>query len=97
MSDLIVLVGALYACNLMAEQTPLAPDQALICERTHHAVKAAFLTPVERATLEDLPTSEHYRISLEGYRRFKTWEQENAELVERIRRDQEQRVFSGRA
>lgn len=95
MPDVIILVGALYACNVMAEQAPLAPDQALICERTHNAVKEAFLTPEERASLETLPTAEHYRISLEGYRRFKTWEQNNPELIEHIRRDQEQRVLSG--
>ncbi len=95
MTDLLTLVGVLYACNMMAEQARLAPDQALLCERTHHAVKLKFLTAAELDSLENLPTGKQYRIGLEGYRRFKTWERDNPELVERLRREQEQRVLSG--
>lgn len=93
MTDLLTLVGALYACNLLAAQAPLAPDRALICERTHHTVKVAFLTPVEIETLKDLSTAESYRIGLEGYRRFKTWERDNWKTVHRLRQQQAERLF----
>ncbi|MDA4846647.1 hypothetical protein [Hoeflea poritis] len=95
MTDLLTLLGALYACNVAAEQGPLTPDQTLICVRNHDAVKMKFLTAAEIDSLNDLTFSEKYQLSLKGYTRFKTWERENPDVVDRIRKQQVNEIFPG--
>ena len=88
MADLFTLIGTLYACNLMAEQGPVSPRQAYLCVQSQEAVKLRLLTSTEISELETLTLSERNKIKLRGYRRFKTWEAENPDIVEQIRREE---------
>ncbi|MEX3009267.1 hypothetical protein [Hoeflea sp. TYP-13] len=93
MADLITLVGALYACNIMAEQSPVSLRQAYLCVQSQEAVKLRLLSADEISDLEGLSLAERNRIKLRGYRRFKTWEAENPDLVRQIRREEKQKLL----
>lgn len=84
MNDLIAALGVVYACNSWAEQAPVASDLALQCVRAHETVKQYFLTEDEINQLAHLSFKEQTEVKLEGYRRFKTWELANPDLVRDI-------------
>lgn len=94
MPDLLTLVGALYACNLMAEQAPLPYTQVQSCMLVHEAVGAKFLTENEIAILDDFSSAKRYKIKLRGYNRFKSWEKKNPDIVRKIRAEQSQRLMA---
>ncbi|MDA4846752.1 hypothetical protein [Hoeflea poritis] len=85
MPDLLTLIGALYACNMLAEQGPLTRQQITECGQFQEAVKMRFLTSGELEDMRGRPLAERYAIALRGYERFKVWEMENPDTVRRLR------------
>ncbi|WP_136657078.1 hypothetical protein [Nitratireductor sp. XY-223] len=85
MPEMLNLIGALYVCNLLAEQGPLTRQQITECGQYQEAVKMRFLTSNEIEDMRGRPLAERYMISLKGYERFKAWEMANPDIVERLR------------
>ena len=92
MNELINLLKILYACNLLAEQSPPSLEQAVFCVEIHDQVKLQFLTKTELDQIQKVPLKRQNEITLRGYERFKQWEAENVELVEDLREQQRQRL-----
>ena len=95
MADIISTIGLVYACNMMAEQAPVSLDQAMHCVKAHETVKEHFLSADEIERLTSLSHREQVKARLEGYRRFKAWENENQSLVLQIRREQRLKIAPG--
>ena len=92
MNQLISLLKILYACNLMAEQTPLPQQQAVICVAVHDQVKLQFLTQAEIDEISRVPLKEKNDITLRGDSRFKQWETDNPELVQKLRETEKHKL-----
>ena len=92
MNELLNLLKILYACNLMAEQTPPSSEQAVFCVGIHDQVKLQFLTEAELEELSSVPLKRKNEITLRGYSRFKQWEADNSELVQKLRAAQRERL-----
>ena len=84
MNELINLLKILYACNLLAEQSPPSLEQAVFCVDIHDQVKLQFLTKTELDQIQKVPLKQQSEITLRGYERFKRWEAENIELVQKL-------------
>lgn len=92
MNEFIAALGVVYACNLLSEQGPVSADLAFQCVRAHEAVKLRFLTAEEVAQLSRLSLREQNVIKLRGYRRYKAWEDDNPDIIRRIRDIQRERL-----
>ena len=84
MNELINLLKILYACNAMAQQSPPSLEQAVFCVDIHDQVKLQFLTNPELDQIQRVPLKQQNKITLRGYERFKQWEAENIELVQKL-------------
>lgn len=74
MTDLLRLLSLFYACDVAAETTFPTPDEWARCMGHYHAVKAHFAGDLTGPQAQ-----------IEGYRRWKAWEAENALLVAELR------------
>ncbi|WP_415921053.1 hypothetical protein [Tateyamaria sp. SN6-1] len=74
MTELFRLLSLFYACDVAAETRFPSPDEWARCMGHYHAVKEHFA--------EDLngPAAQ-----IEGYRRWKAWEDANPALVAELR------------
>ena len=74
MTELLRLLSLYYACDVAAETQFPSPTEWARCMGHYHAVKMAFAW--------DLTGPE---AQIEGYRRWKTWEAENGDIVADLR------------
>ncbi|MEM7631692.1 MAG: hypothetical protein AAF227_06705 [Pseudomonadota bacterium] len=74
MTDLLRLLSLFYACDVAAETTFPTPDEWARCMGHYHAVKAHFAGDLTGPQAQ-----------IEGYRRWKAWEDANPALVTELR------------
>ncbi len=74
MSEFLRLIAFYYACDAAAIDGLLTRSERLECIRHYTAIKAHFAGPLRNP-------QDH----VEGFRAFKTWEDENPALVAQLR------------
>ena len=74
MTDLLRLLSLFYACDVAAETEFPTPTEWARCMAHYHAVKAHFADGMSGPQAQ-----------IEGYRRWKAWEDANPALVAELR------------
>ena len=74
MTELFRLLTLFYACDVAAETEFPSPAEWARCMGHYHEIKAHFT-----------PELTGPQAQIEGYRRWKAWEADNAALVEQMR------------
>ncbi len=82
MPDVITLLSIYYICAAEAALGNLTQDERFACNATYQAAKRTFLSAEERNVVSSRLTPSE---NVLAYQRFKAWEQENAELVARLK------------
>lgn len=86
MTELLALLGAFYACDLAITEAGRAPMGAEICMETAEELSLSFLSEAERAAHAEAGPLIALDLYVQGYTRFRAWEEENPELVRDLRR-----------
>lgn len=81
---ILALLAAYYACDVAATEGLSDLEHAGRCSAVYQEVKSGFLDPEERLALERTG-ADRGAAEIMGFHRFKAWEDENRELVERLR------------
>lgn len=84
MHSFFTALVAYLACDGMAAERMLDPDEALTCAKSYEAVKVSFLSDEERRALKDGPEARAEALRA-GYRRYSAWLQSNSGEVAGLR------------
>lgn len=79
--ELVTLLAIYYACSQEAEHGRLTQEERFACNVTYQQAKRLFLDEAERAPGTQITPAQNVK----AYRRFKAWEQENAEIVHMLK------------
>lgn len=87
MTHFMILLSLYYHCDVAAENARLTLQQTMACNGVYETIKMAFLTEDDRIIAAELAPGERALILMNGALNFDIWQQQNSDLVAKLREE----------